>query len=174
MCIPELTYCIKEGRPNVDCFKRDAWLLPLYSSCRQHWLLGVIDWRRNRLWYVDSQPRHSTVMKDQGDCWTWMVRTNHCCLFQCLSNAQILTRLIVVVSTFLGHHTNMSRWCSCMATVRTVVVIALHSAYSIHLSMQTARSGRPTVAFGCWLTLRHGFLAKLVVRVEWILKLIDG
>jgi hypothetical protein len=61
------------GMLRQDRLDNDAWVIPMYSSRRNQWLLGVIDWRRKRLWYVDGRPLHSKTIRDQGDAWTWTV-----------------------------------------------------------------------------------------------------
>ncbi|KAF8579624.1 hypothetical protein K439DRAFT_375821 [Ramaria rubella] len=81
-------------------FNNDSWLLPLYSSRRQRWLLSVIDWRRRRLWYIDSSPLRSNNPRDQGDTWTWT----------------LLTRFIALESMFAGIDVDLKTWVSCAAT----------------------------------------------------------
>ncbi|KIJ51760.1 hypothetical protein M422DRAFT_244101 [Sphaerobolus stellatus SS14] len=60
-----------QGGRNSTVLDMDAWLIPMWASKRKVWVLGVLDLRRRRYWYVDSQPTFSRDPAAQGQEWVW-------------------------------------------------------------------------------------------------------
>ena len=44
----------------TDLFNADVWTVPFFSFLRQHWFLGVVNFRCHQLQYLDSLPVRST------------------------------------------------------------------------------------------------------------------
>ena len=58
----------------TDLFTAASWTVPLFSSKRQHWLLGVVSFERHELQYLDSLPLNCTLgVEWQGPQWVFAV-----------------------------------------------------------------------------------------------------